>query len=234
MNNKGDLETFTRELKNQEYVFLNGKLMVKKINRKVNYLKPIKPSITLTEDFITMDLETKEVNGVLVPYCVSIYDGDSKKSFYLLDYKNSDLMLEDSIKYLMRRKYDDCRIYLHNFSYFDGIFLIRILSNLSDNIKPIIRDGRLIDIRFTHTAEDSKSKYTLYFRDSCLMLPASLRSLAKNFGVEEKGIFPFRFVNSKNILLDYSGKFPSTRFFDLTSDQTLNFIRYKNQFINKP
>jgi DNA polymerase type B, organellar and viral len=234
VNNKGDLETFTRELKNQEYNFINGNLVTKILNRVVAFLKSIRPSITLSEDFITMDLETKEINGVLMPYCVSIYDRESKTSFFLLDYKSSELMLEDSIKHLMRRKYDDCKIYLHNFSYFDGIFLIRILSNLSDNINPIIRDGRIIDIRFTHRIEDSKSKYNLYFRDSCLMLPASLRSLAKNFGVEEKGIFPFRFVNNKNIGLDYSGKLPRTNFFDLTKDNISDFINYRKQFTYKP
>jgi DNA polymerase type B, organellar and viral len=140
-------------------------------------------------------------------------------------------MLEESIKYLMRRKYDKNKIYLHNFSYFDGIFLLRILSKLTKDIKPIIRDGRLIDIKFTYYVE--KSKYTLYFRDSYLILPSSLRKLAINFQVESKGIFPYKFVNNLHIDLNYNGKFPRINFFDLTSDLSLEYLNYKNQFKNK-
>ena len=131
MNNKGDLFTFTRIIKNQEYNFVNGKLIIKKLIRKVDYIKPINKSLFITENFITMDLETKESNSVLYPICIGIYDGKNKVSFFLNDYNNCEEMLEDSIKYLMRRKYDNYKIYFHNFSYFDGIFLLRILTNLT-------------------------------------------------------------------------------------------------------
>jgi hypothetical protein len=156
MNNKGDLSTFTRIIGNQKYIFINGELIIKKIIKKVNYLKPINKSIYLSHTFITMDLETRIIdNGVLEPYCVSIYDGATEGngkriSFYLSDYKDAELMLEHSISYLMKRKYDQYKVYLHNFSYFDGVFLLRVLSNLSNHIRPIIRDGRLIDIRITY------------------------------------------------------------------------------------
>jgi len=56
-------------------------------------------------------------------------------------------MLRSAIKYLMKPKYNNYRIYIHNFSFFDAIFLLRILSELTHiNIKPIIRDGRIIDL----------------------------------------------------------------------------------------
>ena len=74
-----------------------------------------------------MDLETRTLNGVMQPVCVSIYDGKVTKSFYLLDYNNEYLMLSASIEYLMQRKYNNHRVYLHNFSYFDGVFLLIIL-----------------------------------------------------------------------------------------------------------
>lgn len=57
-------------------------------------------------------------------------------------------MLRASILYLMKRKYHNHRIYLHNFSRFDAIFLIRTLSNLTDRIKPIMRNGQFLDLRF--------------------------------------------------------------------------------------
>lgn len=229
MNNKGDLNTFTRIIGNQEYIFINGELIVKKIIKKVKFLKPINKTIYLSKDFITMDLETRIMdNGILEPYCVGIYDGKTKISFYLSDYDNSDLMLEASINYLMKRKYHNYKVYLHNFSYFDGIFLIKILSNLSNNIRPIIRDGRLIDIRFTYGND-----YKLYFRDSLLLLPTSLRKLALNFGVESKGIFPYAFVNNKHISLNYIGKFPRIKFFDFKNISTVDYLNYRKEFINK-
>ena len=120
-------------------------------------------------------------------YCVSIYDGKLFKSFDLTDFSNDKDMLTNAIKYLMKRKYHNHKIYLHNFSKFDSIFLLSIMSSLTDKLFPLIRDGRIIDLRF-----EFADKYTLYFRDSLLLLPASLRSLAKNFNVEKKRIIPLQ------------------------------------------
>jgi hypothetical protein len=221
MNNKGDLSTFTIIIGNQEYIIENSKIIVKKIIKKVNYLKPINKSIYLSHTFITMDLETRIIdNGVLEPYCIGIYDGATKISFYLSDYKDADEMLEHSISYLMKRKYDKYKVYLHNFSYFDGVFLLRILSNLSNNIRPIIRDGRLIDIRMSYL-----DKYHLYFIDSLLLLPSSLRKLIANFHVENKSIFHYKFVNDHT--LDYIGNVPEYKYFDNISLEEYN-IYYKS------
>jgi hypothetical protein len=93
-----------------------------------------------------MDLETRNINGE----CISIYDGKIFKSFYLSDYNNNcEEMMIKSIRFLMRKKYDIYKIYFHNFSYFDGIFLVKILSNLTDiNLNPTIKDGRIINFTF--------------------------------------------------------------------------------------
>lgn len=128
-----------------------------------------------------MDLETRSINDVMTPYCVSIFDGMSPKSFYLSDYSTSDEMLENSIIYLMKRKYDQARsgkVYLHNFSHFDGVFLLKTLSSLTETIRPIVRDGRIIDLKVSFGGE---RKYNLYFRDSYLLLPSSLAKLANKF-----------------------------------------------------
>ncbi len=109
----------------------------------------------------------------------------------------------------MKRKYHNHRIYLHNFSRFDAIFLLRTLSNLTDKIEPIMRNGPFLDLRIKFG-----KKYTLFFRDSLLLLPATLRSLATNFNVEDKGIFPYKFVNNSNIALTYSGLVPEYKYFE--------------------
>ena len=129
----------------------------------------------------------------------------------------------------MRKKYNQYKVYVHNFSHFDGVFLLGILSSLSDKLKPIIRDGRIIDLSFEFG--EGKTKYKLYFRDSYLLLPASLRRLAKNFKVENKGFFPFKFVNNKNIPLDYRGAIPTFETFDETTQ--IEYDDYSREFNNK-
>src|SRR5882757_676034 len=221
MKDNSDLSSFVRVIKNQEYIFENGQLIVKKVLRKCSYLQSIKLSPFLENKFITMDLETFTNNGIVIPYCVSIFDGQQSQSFYLLDYDSSDHMLIESVKFLMKRKYSGYKIYLHNFSNFDGIFLIRILSTLSDNIKPIIRDHRIIDLKFKFD-----NKYILYFRDSYLMLPTSLKKLAIQFNVENKTIFPYSFVTKNN--LDFIGNVPEFKYFN--GLQIYQYIDYKNLF----
>nr|YP_010455102.1 hypothetical protein NYK79_mgp46 [Porodaedalea mongolica]UUA03944.1 hypothetical protein [Porodaedalea mongolica]WCF76704.1 hypothetical protein [Porodaedalea mongolica] len=128
------------------------------------------------------------------------------KSFYLLDFISEEAMLEASIKFLMVRKYKNYRINLHNFSYFDAVFLLNVLSNLATKIKPIIRDNQIIDLKFyfeNNENNETNSLYTLYFRDSYLLLPSSLDKLAKSFNTVSKGIFPYKFINNPLIKLDH-------------------------------
>ena len=59
-----------------------------------------------------------------------------------------------------------------------------------------------------------KKKGVIAFKDSLLMLPQSLRSLAKSFNVEEKSYFPFKFVNNPSIPLEYIGKTPDYNYYE--------------------
>lgn len=62
------------------------------------------------------------------------------------------------------------------------------MTDLSDKVQPIIRDGNIINLRL-----DLADKYTLYFRYFLLLLLlGSLISLANNFYVFNKGLFPFK------------------------------------------
>lgn len=115
-------------------------------------------------------------------------------------------MLIASINSLLIRKYNNHKVYLHNFSNFDAIFLLKNISQLSDDIHPIIKDNKIIDLRMKYGKNDKgKYNYTLYFRESLLMLPGSLSNLAKSFKVENKDIFPYKFVENN---LDYEGSVP--------------------------
>lgn len=226
INDKSNLSTFTRIIKNHEYKFEEGQLLIKKITKNVKFLTKINRSINNSEKFITMDLETRTIDGIMSSYCVSIYNGKICNSFYLSDYPNEKDMLRASITYLMKRKYHNHRIYLHNFSKFDAIFLLRIMTDLSDQIKPIIRNGQFIDLKLKFAG-----KYNLFFRDSLLLLPDSLRNLAKNFNVVNKGLFPYKFVNNINIPLDYKWSVPKIENFDGISQAEYDL--YSKEFENK-
>ena len=73
---------------------------------------------------ITYDIETRNINNSLTPYCVCIYDGTQSYSFYLSDYDSVNSMLNASIKHLLNPIYNKHKIYVHNLSYFDGIFIL--------------------------------------------------------------------------------------------------------------
>lgn len=224
-NHRSDLSSFTRVIKNQEYVFENGIQVLKTITKKVSFLTKIKRNMNLSNNFITMDLETRTINGEMSSYCVVIYDGKDTKKFYLTAYENEKEMLRSSILYLMKRKYHNHKIYLQNFSRFDAVFLLTVMTDISDQVQPVLRDGRYIDLILKF------AKYKIFFRDSYLLFPDKLRNLCKNFGVEDKGIFPYRFVNNENIPLNYCGPVPAFEFFDdITKDEYDNYCK---DFINK-
>jgi len=203
-----ELDSFRRIVNNQEYLFQEGRIVYKTIARKCKFINKIAMSTTLTSKFVTMDLETRKIGEVLKPYCVSLDDGSKLVSFFLTDFKSSGDMLEVAVKFLMKRSYDGSRVYLHNFSNFDSVFFINTLQKLTDHtLKPNRRDGKLINVQFKF------GDYSLYFRDSYLILPSSLRKLAIAFNVENKGYFPHEFLNSENIGLDYVGEVPSIKHF---------------------
>lgn len=78
--------------------------------------------------------------------------------------------------------------------------------------------------------KDKNSKpYKLSFRDSLLLLLASLRKLGKFFKVDvTKGYFPHRFVSPER--LNYVGPVPAFEFFDGISLD--DYISYSAQFNN--
>jgi len=234
-----NLNSFVRMIDNTQYVYDNGVKVLTQKRKKAQYFTTTSECKSLTENFITMDLETKDTDGILVPYCVSIFDGKNSHSFYITDYSSSDEMLKASILFILRRKYNKHRIYLHNFSYFDGIFLMRIISSVVDcqNIKPVIRDGRIINLRVEFESENNpqneknKSKYYVEFRDSYLLLTTSLEKLGKTFAknegkFEKKLPFPFRFVNESYVDYNYIGPVPAFKYYE-----KINEIEY-NQLIN--
>ena len=87
---------------------------------------------------MTLDLETRTIEGKMVPICMSIYDGQKAMTFLFKDHNNWEGDMEKALKSIMTRKYRNKKIYVHNFSYFwrsPAIFMINVLSKLGE-VKP--------------------------------------------------------------------------------------------------
>jgi len=200
-------------------------------------LKTTKKDKKIINKFITLDIETRIDNYEHVPYCICYFDGKKKYSFYVTDFSDYGEMLKTAIESLLKPKYSGYVIYAHNLSNFDGIFLLKTLTELADDkikITPILRDGNFINIKATF---GSRGKYNLSFRDSYLLLPVSLRKLSEQFSEvinQTKTIFPYYFLNDKynsNINLNYEGKVPAIKYFDSYVDN-LDYTDYLENYKN--
>jgi hypothetical protein len=127
------------------------------------------------------------------------------------------------LKSLLIRKYDGFKIYAHNLAKFDIIFLLKYLLKLA-TIKPIIHSGKIISLTVNY---GENGGYQIEFKDSILLLLASLDSLSKSFKVEDKkSIFPHLFVNENN--LDYIGNVPP--FNNFMKVKEVQYNDYKSNF----
>jgi hypothetical protein len=228
-SNKGlsRLDNFIRNIKNTTYLIQEGEETFTYKDKKVQFIPTKSKDNNKGTNFITMDLETKEIDGKLVPYCVSIFNGKIASSFYITDFKDSTEMLENAVKSLMKKEYNGYKVYLHNFSFFDGIFLLKIITSLSDKVKILMREEKLIDVKLYYG-----TKYKISFRDSLLLLPSKLWRLAKDFGVEEKGLFPYKFVNKPEVDFKYIGSPPKYEDFEQERICDCKYQEYVKEFNN--
>jgi hypothetical protein len=192
---------------------------------KTKFISKTKNVKTLTNNFITIDIETIINNGLLTPYLIAFYDGKILSSFYLSDFESVEQMMLSCLKSLLIRKYDGFKIYAHNLAKFDIIFLLKYLLKLA-TIKPIIHSGKIISLTVNY---GENGQYKIEFRDSLLLLLSSLDSLSESFKVEDKkSIFPHLFVNENN--LDYIGKVPIKKHFKNITEK--DYANYKTKFNN--
>ena len=273
------------------YYLNNGEVISSHVTKQMKNINTINPSTNhQARKIITMDFETRNINGILVPLCLSVYDGKKAVTYY---FRDADKWKEDLKGYLLKyfiRKYNYSKIYFHNFAKFDGIFILAVLVEIAD-VVPILKDGSIMQLTATlkesiynemaekeaaeelkekskiritrygdknekkpkpkalykpykkesinenensNENEKGKSLYTLVFRDSIMLLPSSLDSIAKSFGVEQqKTIFPVLFTEDENFSLDYCGHVPEYKYFPGASKgkfSLADYEKYKSEF----
>ncbi|KAK2995369.1 hypothetical protein RJ640_029001 [Escallonia rubra] len=179
--------------------------------------------------FLVADTETILIDNVHYPYAaglLKVMPGDDLSSkeecietYFSEDYsiildsfeERSTKVLFDLIERIstiIEKDKSIRTIYLHNFSRFDGIFLLRHITchHHKYKIKPMMRNGLLYELVVL------RGKTVLFrFRDSYQLLPSKLEKLAKNLCPElgSKGNVPHsdlkvsNLVSMKKELLDY-------------------------------
>jgi DNA polymerase family B len=217
---------FVRILDNKKYYFENNQQILFSKEIKSKFISKLSKSNKLINNFITLDIETFIKNNVLIPFCISIYDGNRAYSYFISDFNNSEELIISALKSIMIRKYNDYNIYIHNMAKFDIIFLLRYLVKLG-NVEPIIHNGRIISINLSF---GKNLEYKLHFKDSYLLLLNSLSKLTIGFGVNSlKSIFPFFYVTENN--LNYIGDVPDIKYFNKISKD--DYLSYCNNFKNQ-
>jgi hypothetical protein len=133
-------------------------------------------------------------------------------------------MILDCLNSVMSRKYNGYKVYVHNLAKFDIIFLLKYLVKVG-NLQPVIHNDRIISLTVKY---GKNNKYQIQFKDSYLILLASLSKLSSAFQVEnEKSVFPHFFVNENN--LNYVGEIPELKFFKNISEK--DYQSYKSNFL---
>lgn len=80
--------TFERHLGKSIYRIENGEIVLRKVIKSTNTIKPIQIEDKINSKIITMDLETIVINNEHKPYLLCWYDGEIVKSYYITDYDN--------------------------------------------------------------------------------------------------------------------------------------------------
>lgn len=218
-----NLKTFTRIFSKQSMHYVDGVLQYTTEN-DVKYIPGMPKHGEFSFNVITMDLETQLRAGVMEPISVSAYSPSmigEYKTYFITDFKDSDAMVSKSILDLLLPEYNGFHVYLHNFSKFDGVFILKNLAKAihSKDIKFLIRDRNILNITISYNFDKLvkgkliKARGHISFHDSMLIVPGSLSKLAVNFGVTTKGDFDFTklsnmtwstLLNIKNELLNYN------------------------------
>ena len=218
-----------REIGKSIIYFLNGERILTKKQLNAHPFKKVSVDTELDSKFVTMDIETINLQGEITPYLICAHNGMESITSYgktvdqIIDQK---ALFSSFINQLLTFFSNECFsskqmvVYAHNFSKFDGVFLLKHLLSYG-KVEPIIFNGKLMSVKLKLNVEGYRDK-TIIFKDSLLLLPLSLRKLCTAFSVESpKGYFPFLLTN-----IFYTGVIPK---FEYWTGITLNeYNLFKN------
>ena len=129
---------FKRTLNNFTYFYSDSKLACISCKEKVQFIEPLPYEIDENFNLITMDIETRMIGDKMIPYCICFFTMDEyaekyQNSYYLSDYDSVDEMLTACMLDLFSDENNNAKIYIHNLSKFDSVYILRILALLKKN-----------------------------------------------------------------------------------------------------
>jgi hypothetical protein len=85
--NVNDLTSFIRTIHEDKvkktYIYNFSNLVYYVEDKKVSFIDKISKDFNISEKIITLDLETRTIEGKMIPICMSIFDGKKATSFLL-------------------------------------------------------------------------------------------------------------------------------------------------------
>ena len=194
---------FKREIGKSTKYFIDGVNVLNKHIHPARAFRKLQGDKYGSTAFVTMDIETINDNGNLIPYLICGYNGVK----YITSYAHADpvLVQQELFSYFMDQLLSSSFstsklliVYAHNLTGFDGIFLMKHLLSFG-KVEPLLFNGKLKSIKLI-----IPGGRTVIFKDSYLLLPLSLRKRCLAFKVDlVKGYFPFNLTN-----IYYTGVFP--------------------------
>jgi hypothetical protein len=97
---------FIRTIGNKKFYFENNIQILATKETKSKFISKLQKSKVLTENFLTLDIETFVKDSILTVFCISIYDGIKCNSFFLSDYNSPEELILAALKSIMIRKYN--------------------------------------------------------------------------------------------------------------------------------
>jgi len=198
LSNSSSLGSFTRvfhDKNKNKQIFIEGELVGEESRTDNLFIRKNTKKDLLSNRILASDIETWGASATPMSLAsISIFSKETSKSWYILDYTNAEAMIHNYLSYLLK-EFNNYIIYFHNFSSFDSIFLLKYISNFNDKavINIVKRDDKILEV----SIKLNNNKIT--FRDSLLILPASLDKLGKTFNVGKKIEFDFNKFNNSSL-----------------------------------
>lgn len=73
---------------NHTYIIEKNNIILKKIKRRVSFMKSSMKSIIISDHFIIINLDTRIINDVMSVIAIFIFDENDSKLFYITNYIN--------------------------------------------------------------------------------------------------------------------------------------------------
>lgn len=158
----------------------------KLINKQITPLTP--PEFLKPKNFISMDIETMNLNGNQIPVLITTHNLNDTNLF-IIDHELLKLQSDVAISNMWKEFFNFLNeqtvkfVFVHNLGKFDGLFIFKhLLSHYNKEfIKPIIDQHNSfvsLSIKLDHLE--------IRFLDSMRIFPCSLNELTKTFKVEGK------------------------------------------------